>query len=54
MGELGTVEYIRRDRIVEYRPLPVFVSDQIGGLLAEVSSGYVLIPGDPSRETFAE
>lgn len=42
------------DAIVKYRPLPVFVSDQIGGWLVVVSLEYILIPGDPSRGTFAE
>ena len=42
------------DPIEEYRPLPVFVSDQIGGWLLVVSLEYILIPGDPSRGTFAE
>ncbi|KAK1130851.1 hypothetical protein K0M31_017155, partial [Melipona bicolor] len=42
------------DPIEEYRPLPVFVSDQIGGWLLVVSLEYILISGDPSRGTFAE
>lgn len=45
---------LEEDPIEEYRPLPVFVSDQIGGWLFVVSLEYILIPGDPSRGTFAE
>lgn len=36
-----TTEYIRRDPIGEYSPLPVFASDQIGGWFVVDSSEYI-------------
>lgn len=36
-----TAEYIRRDPIGEYSPLPVFASDQIGGWFVVDSSEYI-------------
>lgn len=42
-------EYIRRDPIREYRPLPVFSSVQIGDCFVENSLEYIRISLDPSR-----
>lgn len=42
-------EYIRRDPIREYRPLPVFSSVQIGDCFVENSLEYIRISIDPSR-----